>query len=474
MQDKTLTLHQIAFDLKSAQMINPLSSLIMNNSPDKYFENSVIKRIFSIDGEISPEDKIGFLSYRYEEKNKTKINFEQLHKSDADIIVMQNCWANVDVIEDSVKYHGEGFKIAFNYLLDNLGCSFDEIKLMDRNIPLLVHQNAVVAKGKVWNKYIPVLEKAMWLLENDELLLSLCDQDSGYRGGLSKEILIEVTGKPFYTLHTFLLERLWSVFIHALAQPNGFSVDLLTEQKAYYLPRVLVCAPQHETKMYAFEKWFNRVKELSYQNYDVFLADNSPTEDNVNYMKSLGINCQWIPSNKDGLIFTIADSHQACADYALKNGFDYVLHLETDIVPPRDVIESLLIWKKSVIGGHYDLFHGSKRKSMIQEMEFYDRSITNFNSAQQVEEMEPLYFDGNIHRVYHIGLGCILINVNLFKKIKFRAMKGVNLHPDSFFAEDCMSYKIPVFIDTNIQCKHYNQSWLSNMDEIQNNLKARI
>lgn len=467
MDKQQITIYQIAFDQQSASMINPRSGLLMNPKASKYFENDVIVNAYA----LGAGEMYGFLSYRYESKNKVPINFKQIEKEakDTDILVMPNCWKNTDAIKEGVQYHGEAFDIAFNYILDMLEVDL-QIDFGDRRFPYSVHQNAVVAQKKVWKEYCGVLNAAINLCEKDPILQPLLNKDSGYRGGLSKDQLIDITGFPFYTLHTFVLERLWSAMIHVWIKTGKYSVKFLLPVEEYSRPRVLVCAPQHSSKMYAFEKWWNRVKELTYDNFEVFLADNSETDENSKYFESLGIKSTWIKPLKEGLIATMAKSHQACAEYALQNGFDFILHLETDIVPPRDVIERLLAWKKDVIGGCYDIFFGSSRKAMIQQAESYDRTVRAFTPAQFVEETEPLYFDGNIHRVYHVGLGCVLIHRGILSRIKFRYEKGANVHPDTVFCTDCFQMQIPIYIDSNVQCEHYNQTWLSNIDEIQKNV----
>jgi len=76
------------------------------------------------------------------------------------------------------------------------------------------------------------------------------------------------------------------------------------------------------------------------------------------------------------------------------------------------------------------------------------------------ERNEDLCFiDGNIKKVSHVGLGCVLIKKNVLKKIPFRFEKGIGIHPDSFFAEDCFKNKISIYADTSVICKHENQAW---------------
>ena len=66
--------------------------------------------------------------------------------------------------------------------------------------------------------------------------------------------------------------------------------------------KVLIAAPQHESKNYCWEEWSNRIDNLTYSNYDVFIADNSKTKDNYKKIKKYGYKCQHIPQNEKGLV----------------------------------------------------------------------------------------------------------------------------------------------------------------------------
>ena len=48
------------------------------------------------------------------------------------------------------------------------------------------------------------------------------------------------------------------------------------EQKQNNLPKVLICAPQHESKNYCWETWINNVNNFTYpkDRLEIFIADN--------------------------------------------------------------------------------------------------------------------------------------------------------------------------------------------------------
>ena len=153
----------------------------------------------------------------------------------------------------------------------------------------------------------------------------------------------------------------------------------------------------------------------------------------------------------------LAKSHERCRKYALENNFDYMLHLETDIFPPIDVIERLLEAKREVIGALYHIELGERSTLMIQQIEeFGDAHRETFN----LEESDLEFVDGEVKRVFSCGLGCTLIHKSVLKQVSFRYEEGSPVHPDSFYFADLNIKNIPVFVDTSIYCKHDNHTLL--------------
>ena len=236
----------------------------------------------------------------------------------------------------------------------------------------------------------------------------------------------------------------------------------------FKFPKVLIAAPQHESKKYCWDTWSNRVDSLTYPNYKVYIAENSESDDFRNYIKKNNPEyiCEKIASDVNSILQRTTEAHDACRKYALKNGYDYMLHLETDVIPPFDVIERLLASKKNVIGGLYDIFHGKSRKIMVQTNEPLDRSYRAYRTVPFLEHEEPLFFDGTVKQIYHIGIGCVLISKYVMEKIPFRVDLNNVYHADTWFANDCFQRDIPIFADTSIMCKHLNSTWLDAIDEI--------
>lgn len=232
-------------------------------------------------------------------------------------------------------------------------------------------------------------------------------------------------------------------------------------------PKVLICAPTSKAKNYVFKEWIENITQFKYPNFDVVLFDN--TKDNGvntkylnkefrrNFGHNKGFNAFHTNSKSDSVIERMAISHNQCVEYAKNNGIKKILHLETDILPPHDVIERLIFHNKLVVGGLYYRDEGINRRLMIQHtIKQSDYAFSNIN----MELYEDVTFiDGGLKTVGHVGLGCVLIDIKVFENIKFRFEPNQDLHPDTFFAEDCLRNNIPIFADTSIICQHWNSAW---------------
>lgn len=226
----------------------------------------------------------------------------------------------------------------------------------------------------------------------------------------------------------------------------------------YSKPKILVAAPQASVKNYCFLDWYLNIKRLSYPDalIDVFLADNSDTKDNAEFIKSLGINVKYIPKKGRGIIEVMSECHQICLDEAIKGNYDYMLHLETDIFPKANILMQLMSHNKPITCGLYNILDGAYREPMIRLIE---PKNNGYMKAYGLSNEQAKYIDGNLLKVYSGGLGCCLIRKDVFDKVQFRSVEGISQHPDTWFAQDMYKQGIPIYVDTIALCEHRSKSW---------------
>jgi len=228
------------------------------------------------------------------------------------------------------------------------------------------------------------------------------------------------------------------------------------------MKKILVASPTADVKNYCFNEWLSNVNNFTYPNFEVMICDNSEKRDyyielKERYKKQENINFHRVTPSQYNLSFKhiLAKSHDRCRLFALENHFDYLLHLETDVFPPINIIERLLDARKKVVGAMYFIEEGKNSKLMVQQIE--DWGIDH-RETYNLEENDILMVDGELKKVFSCGLGCVLIEKSVLKNIVFRYEDNSPVHPDSFFYADLDAKNIPVYLDTSILCEHKNTS----------------
>jgi hypothetical protein len=221
--------------------------------------------------------------------------------------------------------------------------------------------------------------------------------------------------------------------------------------------RVLVGTPHSDKKNYCIEDYISAIKSLSYKNIDVLIVDNSESRKNYKRFIKEGFKAIHIKPKNHSIQHILAESHEAIRKYAVANNYDYLLHLESDLIPPTNVIESLMLHNLPIVSAMYMINFGKDSHLMAQNMETFG----NLRETINVENGNDLLMvDGTLKPTFHCGLGCILIHKKILKLFEFRHEKGVAMHPDSFFAFDIDALGIKKFIDTSVLCEHNNSEWI--------------
>jgi len=232
-------------------------------------------------------------------------------------------------------------------------------------------------------------------------------------------------------------------------------------------PRVLIGSPTAKNKSYCDFEWIDNTLKTNYPNFKVVLFDNS--DDNGEYCARLndyykqkynGNQFEAIKSDTSfcsGLIAKVCQGHNDIRRYALDNGFDYLYHLESDVMTQPHTLQELLLHNKQIAGALYYRDLGRFRKLMLQTRVYRSpHSVFHYNADQTDDAW---FIDGILKEASHIGLGAILIRRDVLEKIPFRYVEGVHVYPDSYFQEDCFRAKIKIFADTLLICSHKNQDW---------------
>lgn len=220
-------------------------------------------------------------------------------------------------------------------------------------------------------------------------------------------------------------------------------------------PKVLIFSPTYEGKEYCREKFVEHVNNISYPNKEFIMIDNSEGMDYFNKLKADGVPVHKVSRNDD-LWETLAASQNYARNYAINNDFDYVLSLESDVFPPADIIQKLMRRFKPIVGGWYMLggFHRLDDNKYIPEVPcvfLTEGSGTRFITREELGKIQSI---GGIHQVHGMGVGCVLIDIDIIKRYSFWVDNRFNKASDSYFYMDLWNDKIPVFMDVDLEIPH--------------------
>lgn len=113
------------------------------------------------------------------------------------------------------------------------------------------------------------------------------------------------------------------------------------------LPKVFVACPNHLVKEYAFQRWIDNVKSLTYPNYDIFVSDNSPNDDFMNRWKDQIPMERIDTTGMENLSVKRQNySMEQIRQKFLQGDYERLMIIESDVIPAKDVIEVLLKWGK--------------------------------------------------------------------------------------------------------------------------------
>lgn len=173
---------------------------------DKYFESAFWPALAKKELEWFDKEYVGMISYSLPVKQH--IFYFPMEKiirdaNGADVIAFYKLSPN-GMVSHALRYHKRFAKV-WTILLGKLGYS-NSVSL-SRDIPFFPC-NCWVAKPVWMRQFLKFAKQALFLMENDEEIKRLSYLNCEYRGKMSKANLLQISGKPYYTCHPFIMERL--------------------------------------------------------------------------------------------------------------------------------------------------------------------------------------------------------------------------------------------------------------------------
>lgn len=205
---------QIYYREEQKSSCYPFARLYHNDALTIFFENKVISGLVS----TTTADKVGVCSWKLRDKLRYYIGrprplTEELINSDYDVLSFTRSTKYHQMLASGERWH-KGFTKCITKIVEGIGSRCPgEVKNP-------IYQNAFMSRIDIYQDYVKNwLNPAMELILNDPEINKLALSDSNYsnlakKDAATPEYLQEKIGMPFYPLAPFILERLFSIYVH--------------------------------------------------------------------------------------------------------------------------------------------------------------------------------------------------------------------------------------------------------------------
>lgn len=212
-----MVFYQIYYHESQKENMWSFATPYFNNNLTIFFENEVIRQIVS----HGTSDKIAICSWKLKDKLKWNIGSprkpeditEEVLNRDYDVLPFTRNSKYHTMLTAASNWH-PGFREPMTKIVEGIG------KKMPGEVKIPIYQNAFSAKTDIYQDYVnDYLNPAMELVKNDPEIYKLATVDSHYTKLMredcaSAEYLQEKIGFPYYPMVPFLLERLFSIYVH--------------------------------------------------------------------------------------------------------------------------------------------------------------------------------------------------------------------------------------------------------------------
>jgi GT2 family glycosyltransferase len=245
------------------------------------------------------------------------------------------------------------------------------------------------------------------------------------------------------------------------------------------LPKVLVACPTYEGMQYCLDRFVKAIKEIDYENYDILLVDNSENDSYFDTLSAIPhIKCLRDKTSEKNPRKKIADSRNRILEYALQEKYDYILMMDQDVIPPKDIIIELLKDNKSLVSGLYFNYFMSSGKLKILPVSWECITVEEFEEIKKKVKFPPVV-KSNTDLRRHLtpeetesnktlevlipSAGCLLIKKEVFEKVKYSLLNlqelgfldnTVKTTDDIGFILNAEKKGFRSYCNTKIKCNH--------------------
>jgi len=238
-------------------------------------------------------------------------------------------------------------------------------------------------------------------------------------------------------------------------------------------PKILVATPTCDIMEYCMDDFLKRMKEIEYDNYNILVMDNSRNNDFFEKLKKE----QGIILIKDNVDeeknkLRLISSRNKILEYALENNYDYILMMDCDVIPPKNIIQELLSDEKDIVSGiYYNYFkiNGQQKSRPVAwshiSPEQFEEIKKQINLPPMIKSHEDLrrhltqkeVESEKLIKVKIPSAGCMLIKRKVFEKVRYGLLdvpSNLSTGDDIYFCKKAEENGFEIYCDTKIKCEH--------------------
>jgi hypothetical protein len=241
-------------------------------------------------------------------------------------------------------------------------------------------------------------------------------------------------------------------------------------------PRILVASPTYEGMKYCEGEFIEGITNLEYSNYSILIVDNSENDEYFNHLMEICpkfIIIRDMSDEKDKML-RLVHSRNLILDYAVKGNYDYLLMMDSDVIPPKEIIQELLLCNKDIVSGMYYNYFTVDGKTeylpvvwtALTEMEFKNIQqkiqLPDFIKSPEDLRAHLTEEEANSNQLIEViipSAGCMLISKKVFEKIRYGVLDtanqgGVKTTDDIYFSLEARKHGFKAYCNTKVKCRH--------------------
>jgi len=225
-----------------------------------------------------------------------------------------------------------------------------------------------------------------------------------------------------------------------------------------FTPKVLVAIPIFDQKDYIFKENFEAIKNINYPNYDYIYIDNSNSGAYVKKLRRRGCKAVRVPRGGNSRQ-ALCNSQNYARKKALDGDYDYLMFVESDLIPTPECITILMSHGVGVAGALYYIGTEGVTFPCIFFKDWKAESNQMGTRLIKFSEIKG-FLNTGLRRVHGMGLGCTLIRREIFKRFPYwYDERFTHKHSDVYFYMELENKTVPVYVDTNYTIPHFPSKW---------------